>query len=115
MKGGGLGALRGLPGAAGVGGMLPEMAAQMVGMMPGGGLDAEQSASIAGLQRLMGAPLSPLETIATINEMSELGLLSTAMKCRTEGMPVAAPAISASHGHGYGHDETDAVADSRGA
>ena len=60
IKGGGLGVLRGLPGAAGVGGMggmPPEMAAQMAGMMPGAGLDAEQSASVAELQRLMGAPL----------------------------------------------------------
>ena len=131
-KGGGLGALRGLPGAAGVGGvpampavpgtstgpgmagmtgmagmggmggMPPEMAAQMAGMMAGGGLDAEQSASVAELQRLMGAPLSPLETIATINEMSELGLLSAAMSTELKEclllLPQSAPAMGMAMG-----------------
>ena len=132
IKGGGLGVLRGLPGAAGVGGMPampavpgtstgpgiagmtgmpgmggvpPEMAAQMTRMMtgmPGGGLDAEQSASVAELQRLMGAPLSPLETIATINEMSELGLLSAAMSTELKEclllLPQSAPGMGMAMG-----------------
>lgn len=132
IKGGGLGVLRGLPGAAGVGGMPampavpgtstgpgiagmtgmpgmggvpPEMAAQMARMMtgmPGGGLDAEQSASVAELQRLMGAPLSPLETIATINEMSELGLLSAAMSTELKEclllLPQSAPGMGMAMG-----------------
>ena len=132
IMGGGLGVLRGLPGAAGVGGMPampavpgtstgpgiagmtgmpgmggvpPEMAAQMARMMkgmPGSGLDAEQSASVAELQRLMGAPLSPLETIATINEMSELGLLSAAMSTELKEclllLPQSAPGMGMAMG-----------------
>ena len=132
IKGGGVGVLRGLPGPAGVGGMPampavpgtstgpgiagmtgmqgmggvpPEMAAQMARMMkgmPGGGLDAEQSASVAELQRLMGAPLSPLETIATINEMSELGLLSAAMSTELKEclllLPQSAPGMGMAMG-----------------
>ena len=132
IKGGGVGVLRGLPGAAGVGGMPampavpgtstgpgiagmtgmpgmggvpPEMAAQMARMMkgmPGSGLDAEQSASVAELQRLMGAPLSPLETIATINEMSELGLLSAAMSTELKEclllLPQSAPGMGMAMG-----------------
>ena len=82
----------------GMGGMPPEMAAQMAGMMAGGGLDAEQSASVAELQRLMGAPLSPLETIATINEMSELGLLSAAISTELKEclllLPQSAPGMA---------------------
>ena len=38
-----------------------------------GGLDAGQLAELAELQRAMGAPLSPPEAYATIDEMSELG------------------------------------------
>ena len=97
----GMAGMAGMGGMGGMGGMPPEMAAQMAGMMagmmPGGGLDVEQSASVAELQRLMGAPLSPLETIATINEMSELGLLSAAMNTELKEclllLPQSAPAM----------------------
>ena len=102
----GMAGMTGMAGMGGMSGMPPEMAAQMkgmmAGMMPGGGLDVEQSASVAELQRLMGAPLSPLETIATINEMSELGLLSAAMSTELKEclllLPQSAPAMGMAMG-----------------
>ena len=98
--------MAGMTGMTGMSGMPPDMAAQMTGMltgmMPGGGLDAEQSASIAEMQRLMGAPLSPLETIATIDEMSEIGLLSAAMSTELKEclllLPQSAPAMGMAMG-----------------
>ena len=75
----------GMAGMAGMGGMPnmaglpPEIAAMMSRMMPGGGLNAEQTELLAGLNDSMGAPLSPQETAATIDEMEELGLLPPAM------------------------------------
>ena len=102
----GMAGMTGMTGMTGMSGMPPDMAAQMTGMlagrMPGGGLDAEQSASLAGLQQLMGAPLSPLETIATIDEMRELGLLSAAMSTELKEclllLPQSAPAMGMAMG-----------------
>ncbi len=102
----GMTGMTGMTGMGGMSGLPPDMAAQMngmlAGMMPGGGLDAEQAASVAELQRLMGAPLSPLETIATINEMSELGLLSAAMSTELKEcllvLPQSAPGMGAAMG-----------------
>ena len=90
----------------GMGGLPPGMAAQMAGMMarmmPGGGLDAGQSASIAELQQHMGAPLSPLETIATIDEMREIGMLSAAMSTELKEcllvLPQSAPTMGMAMG-----------------
>ena len=98
----GMTGMTGLTGMGGMGGMPPDMAAQMTGMltgmMPGGGLDADQSASFAGLQQLMRAPLSPLETIATIDEMSELGLLSAAMSTELKECLLLLPQSAAGMG-----------------
>lgn len=105
----GMTGMAGMPGMGGMSGMSalpPDMAAQMAGMlagmMPGGGLDAEQSANIAELQRQMGAPLSPMETIATIDEMSEIGLLSAAMSTELKEclllLPQSAPAMGMAMG-----------------
>ena len=102
----GMTGMTGMGGMSGMSGMPPDMAAQMTGVvagrMPGGGLDAEQSASIAELQQLMGAPLSPLETIATIDEMSEIGLLSAAMRTELKEclllLPQSAPAMGMAMG-----------------
>ena len=112
LTGSGMTGMTGMAGMPGMGGMSsmsglpPDMAAQMkgmlAGMMPGGGLDAEQSANIAELQRQMGAPLSPMETIATIDEMSEIGLLSAAMSTELKEclllLPQSAPAMGMAMG-----------------
>jgi hypothetical protein len=87
----------------------PDMAAMMARMMPGGampagmGLDAEQAAMLARLQGGgMGAPLAPAETLATIDEMSDLGMLSPAMNTELKEcmvlLPHAAPAMGMAMG-----------------
>jgi hypothetical protein len=74
-----------VPGMPGMGGLPPDMAAMMARLMPAGAmppgmaLDPEQAAMLAKIQGSMSAPLSPVETLATIDEMSELGLLNKAM------------------------------------
>lgn len=74
--------LQGMPGMTGVAGVPPEIAAMMSRMMPGGvpssGLNAEQTQMLAALTGSMGAPLSPQETMGTIDEMIELGLIPKA-------------------------------------
>ena len=77
----------GMPGMPNMAGVPPEMAAMMSRMMPGGlpggglngGLTAEQTQMLAALTGGMGAPVSPQETMGTIDEMAELGLLPKAI------------------------------------
>ena len=79
--------MQGMPGMPNMAGVPPEMAAMMSRMMPGGvpggglngGLAAEQTQMLAALTGGMGAPASPQETMGTIDEMAELGLLPKAM------------------------------------
>jgi hypothetical protein len=86
----------------------PDMAAMMARMMPGGAmppgmaLAPEQAAMLARLQGGMSAPLAPAETLATIDEMSELGLLSPALNAELKEcmvlLPQAAPAMGMAMG-----------------
>ena len=86
----------------------PDMAAMMARMLPGSAmppgmaLDPEQVAMLAQLQGGMGAALAPAETLATIDEMSELGLLSPAMNTELKDcmvlLPQAAPAMGMAMG-----------------
>ena len=88
----------------------PDMAAMMARVtagaaMPPGmgmGLDPEQTAMLAKLQGGMSAPLPAAETLATIDEMSELGLLSPSMNAEFKEcmvlMPQAAPAMGLAMG-----------------
>lgn len=85
-----------------MGGLPPDMAAQMARMMHGGGLDAEQLARVAELQQTMGAPLSQPETIATIDEMSELGMLSTAMSTELKECMLVLPQSAQAMGMAMG-------------
>ena len=83
--------------------MLPDMAAQMARLMPDAGLDATQLTEIAGLQKTIGAPLSSVETVGTIDEMAERGLLSAGtrselkecMLLRPETAPLMRMAVAA--------------------
>jgi len=97
-------AIPGMPGMPGMGGSVPpEMAAAMARMMPaGGGMDAAQSAQIAKLMQSMGAPLSPLETIATLDEMTEVGLLPKAMNAELKECMVLLPQAAPTLGMGIG-------------
>lgn len=106
-----------LPGAAGMtlGGMPqgmaipPEMAAKMGTMMPGGGqlppgmgLDPEQMAMLTQMQRSMNEPLSPTETLATIDELFELGFLPKSIQGEFKECMVLVPATIPALGMGMG-------------
>ena len=95
-------AMRGFPAGADI---PPEMAdklgALMPGMAPGGALPAgvspDLAAAMARMQQAMAQPLSPAETLATLDELSELGMLPASMRAElTECMtliPSAGPAL----------------------
>lgn len=94
-----------LPGGAGaLGGVDPAvMAAMMERMAPGGvaGLPAMDPALMAQAQQLMGQPpLSPTETLATIDELGELGFLPPAMRAELKECMVVLPQTAAALGMG---------------
>lgn len=106
-----------LPGGVGmpVGGLTqgmaipPDIAAKMGTMMPGLGqlppgmnLDPEQMAMMAQMQRSMNEPLSPRETLATIDELFELGFLPKAMQSELKECMVLLPTTIPALGMGMG-------------
>ncbi|RZU01073.1 hypothetical protein [Rivibacter subsaxonicus] len=115
----GLGALPNMPAGAGLvlgglpslpGGVPPEMAAKLAAMVPGGGagmpagmtLDPEQMAMMARMQQAMSQPLSPPETLATIDELFELGFLPKSMQAELKECMVLVPAAIPALGMGMG-------------
>ena len=106
MPGAGMGGLAGMAGMAGMAGGLPiggnaEMMARMREMMPGAGqlpagagIDPDQMARV---MQAMSQPLSPPETLAVIDEMTEVGFLPKAMQTELKEcmvlLPAAAPAL----------------------
>ena len=105
---GGMPTMPGMPGMGTLPPGSPDMAALMARMMPGGamplgmGLDPEQAAMLARLQGGMSAPPPVAETLATIDEMGELGLLSPAMTVELKEcmvlLPQSAPAMGMAMG-----------------
>ena len=103
---GGAGGVPTMPGmgmGAGMAAMPPEMAAKMQSMVPPGMVLPDMSTMMAQLQGAgLGAPLSRLETMATIDEMSELGMLNKAMNTELKEclvlLPAAAPAMGMAMG-----------------
>jgi hypothetical protein len=120
LRGGGAGALLGgmpklpagmsmsaMPGGAALamsgglsvaGGIPPEMAAKMGALMPGAGqlppglaAGADPMAMMARMQQAMGEPLSPPQTLATIDELFELGFLPKAMQSELKECMVLVP------------------------
>jgi len=101
-----------LPGglAGGAGGAVPaDVAAKMAGLMPGGGqlpaglgLDLEQMAMLAGLQKSMAEPLSPQETIATLDELADLGFLPRPIQSELKECMVVLPTSIVALGMGMG-------------
>lgn len=94
-----------LPGGAGaLGGVDPAvMAAMMERMAPGGvaGLPAMDPALMTQAQQLMSQPpLSPTETLATIDELGELGFLPPAMRAELKECMVVLPQTAAALGMG---------------
>ena len=81
----------------------PQMAGLLGGLAPGAGLppglalDPQQMAMFAQMQTAMTQPLSPSETLATIDELAEVGLLPPALQTELKEcmvlLPQAAPAL----------------------
>jgi hypothetical protein len=96
----------GMAAMPGMTGMPPEIVAAMARMMPAGaipvGLDAEQSAMLAKLQGGMNTPLSPLETIATLDEMTEIGMLPKAMNIELKECMLVLPQSTPAMGMAFG-------------
>jgi len=99
-------------GVPGMGGGMPDMGAMkgmLGGLMPAGGalppgmaLGPEQAAMLAQLQQAMAQPLSPQETLATIDELGELGLAPAPMLAELKECMVLLPQASAGMGMGMG-------------
>ena len=90
-------------------GMTPDMAARMsslmssqAGSLPPGTLDPNAMATMARMQQAMAQPLSPTETLATIDELFELGLLPKAMQSELKECMVLVPAAVPALGSGMG-------------
>lgn len=106
MPGGAALAIAGLPQGAG---MPPEMAARMAALMPGGGalppglaLDPAQMAAFTRMQQAMQEPPSPAQTLATIDELAELGFLPRAIQLELKECMVLIPAAVPALGMGMG-------------
>ena len=96
----------GLPGGM-PGGMPPEVMAQMQKMMPPGATALPPGAGIspdmmARLQQAMSQPLSPRETLATIDELFELGFMPKAVQAEIKECLVLVPAAAAPMGMAMG-------------
>ena len=96
----------GLPHGAG---MPADVAARMREMMPNAGqlppgmtMDPDQMAMMARMQQAMSAPLSPPETLATIDELFELGFLPKAIQTEFKECLVLVPATIPALGMGMG-------------
>ena len=112
------GVLRGVAGSAlppmgmpmGMGmpaGLPPEMAAKMGSLVPGLGqlppgmaLDPEQMAAMAGLQQAMSQPLSPRETLASIDALTELGFLPRPVQAELKECMLLIPGAAQALGMG---------------
>jgi hypothetical protein len=110
-RGGGAAALRGmaggLPGLPGAGGAMPTSGmpgmADLARMLPPGtALPPEQAAMLAQMQRAMAQPLSPAQTLATMDEMVELGLLPRPIQAEMKECMVLLPQTASALGMGMG-------------
>ena len=90
-------------------GLPPEVMAQMKAMMPGVGqlpagmaVDPEQQAAMLQMQQAMGQPLSVPETLATIDELFELGFLPGPVQIEFKQCLLLVPATIPALGMGMG-------------
>ena len=88
-------------------GLPPEMAAKMGSLMPGLGqmpagmaLDPEQTAAMARMQQAMSQPLSPRETLASIDALTELGFLPKPVQAELKECMLLIPAAAQALGMG---------------
>ena len=107
----GMPVMPGMPGMPmGMGGAVPpEVAAQMRALMPGLGqmpagmaMEPDQMAMLERMQQEMSEPLSPAQTIATIDEMAELGFLPKAIQAELKECMVVLPSSIPALGMGMG-------------
>ena len=74
-----------------------------IGQMPAGmGADPEQAAMMARMMEALSRPLSPAETVATIDELADLGFLPKAIQGELKECMVFLPASIAALGMGMG-------------
>ncbi len=99
----------GMPGLPTGAGVSPALVAQMAALMPAGaslpaGMLAVpgQIALPPGLQQAMGRPLSPTETVQTIDALHELGFLPQALQTELKECMVLVPAAVPALGMGMG-------------
>ena len=100
----------GMPMGMGVpAGLPPEMAAKMGSLMPGLGqlpagmaLDPEQMAAMARMQQAMSQPLSPRETLASIDALTELGFLPKPVQAELKECMLLIPGATQALGMGMG-------------
>ena len=103
----GIAGMAGLGGMGQANGMPPDIAAKMHSLMPKPGqlpagiaMDPQQAAMLAQVQQAMSRPLSPTETLATIDELFELGFLPKAIQAEFKECMVLVPASVAALGMG---------------
>ncbi len=105
---GGFGALAGLPQAGAMMGG-PEMA-DMMKRLPGGAsamtLGPEEMAMMAQMQAVMAQPPSPADTLATIDELREVGFLSAELQGELKECMVLIPEAAPALGMGMGMFKT---------
>jgi hypothetical protein len=89
--------------------MPPEFAARMSAMMPNAGalppgitMNADTMAMMARMQQAMAQPLPPAETLATIDELFELGFLPKTIQIEFKECMVLVPETIAALGIGMG-------------
>lgn len=104
----GMGGVPGMPGLP-LGGMPADVAARMGSLMPGLGqmpagmaADPEQAAMMARMMEALSRPLSPAETVATLDELADLGFLPKAVQAELKECMVFVPASIAALGMGMG-------------
>jgi hypothetical protein len=90
-------------------GIPPDIAAKMIAMLPNAGalppdvvIDNDTMAMMARMQQAMAQPLSPAETLATIDELFELGFLPKAVQIEFRECMVLVPETTAALGIGMG-------------
>lgn len=103
--------MAGLPGLAGGTGLSvpPDVAARMSSLMPGAGqlppglaMDPQQMAMMSRALQAMNQPLSPADTLATIDELFELGFMPKAIQGEFKECMVLVPATIPALGMGMG-------------
>ncbi|MEO7387360.1 MAG: hypothetical protein ABIX37_10525 [Gammaproteobacteria bacterium] len=100
----GLAVLAGLPGMdpAMLAALPPGMADQLAAMLPASAVNAGQTAALQGAQAALSHPLSPPETVATIDELAELGFLPAEFHTELKECMVLVPQAATALGMGMG-------------